>query len=399
LFVIHPDNDKIMKHLLFALALLMSLPAFAQKEDGFIPAAKILGNAPDSVFNSTNSFAAYLDNQFDNDEEILRGIFVWITKSVSYDIENMYRIHYSEQPGELVEKTFLTRKAICQGYAELFNELCHQTGIQSCVVHGYTKQNGSISNAGHAWVVAKSNDSWYCFDPTWGAGYIMEGKFVRSFSPEYFMANPAGFVVSHMPLDPMWQCLNQPVSIRDFYQGEPGDEKNDVNYAFADSIIDYLQLSRIQQYEVTLRRIEENGIRNNVILDYARFLEQTLENEELQKKYEYQKQMVDKLNEAAVHYNTGANLFNRYINFYNRQFKPAVPDNEIRQMLDGCDTELKNSRMILSGIDPFNPEMKHNLRQLLVAIQDLQHIIDIQKVFLQKYLSTSKAYRGTLFRK
>jgi transglutaminase/protease-like cytokinesis protein 3 len=153
-----------MKHLLFALALLVSLPAIAQHEDGFSTAGKILGNASDSVFNSTASFADYLDHHFDTDEDVLRGIFVWIAKSVSYDIENMYQIHYSEQPGELVEKTFLTRKGICQGYAELFNELCHQTGIQSSVVHGYTRQNGSISNAGHAWVVAKSNDSWYCFD-------------------------------------------------------------------------------------------------------------------------------------------------------------------------------------------------------------------------------------------
>ena len=388
-----------MRQFLFALALSVSLPAFAQKENGFISAEKILGNAPDSVFTSTKSFAVYLDKQFANDDDILRGIFVWIAKSVSYDIENMYRIHYSEQPCELVEKTFLTRKAICQGYAELFNELCHQTGIQSCVVHGYTKQNGSISNAGHAWVVAKSNYTWYCFDPTWGAGYITEGHFVRSFSPEYFKVNPADFVASHMPLDPMWQCLNQPLSIQDFYQGEKGRDKNDGNYAFADSIMDYLQLTRIQQYVVTLRRIEENGIRNNVILDYARFLEQTLENEELQKKYEYQKQMVDRLNEAAVHYNTGANLFNRYINFYNRQFKPAVPDNEIRQMLDGCDTELRNSNKILTEIDPFNPEMKHNLSQLAIAIEDLQYIIAMQKDFLQKYLSTSKAYRGALFRK
>jgi transglutaminase/protease-like cytokinesis protein 3 len=180
-----------MRHFLFVLVLSATLQAYAQKEDGFITAEKILVNAPDSVFNSTSSFAGYLDNHFDNDEDVLRGIFVWIAKSVSYDIENIYQIHYSEQPGELVEKTFLTRKAICQGYAELFNELCHQTGIQSSVVHGYTKQNGSISNAGHAWVVAKSNDTWYCFDPTWGAGYIMEGKFVRSFSPEYFMAYAA----------------------------------------------------------------------------------------------------------------------------------------------------------------------------------------------------------------
>ena len=333
-----------MKHLLLALALSASLMAYAQKENVFITAKKILRNAPDSVFNSTSSFASYLEKRFDNDENILRGIFVWIAKSISYDVENMYRIQYSDQPGDLIEETFLTRKAICQGYAELFNDLCHQTGIQSYVVHGYTKQNGSISNAGHAWVVAKSNDAWYCFDPTWGAGYIREGKFVRSFSSEYFMVNPEDFIASHMPLDPMWQCLDKPVSIQAFYHGERKQENKELYYAFADSINDYMQLPRIKQYQVTLRRIEENGISNSVIMDYARFLEQTLENAELQKKYEYQKQMVNKLNEAVAHYNTGANLFNRYINFYNRQFKPAVPDIEIKDMLDTSDRELKNAK-------------------------------------------------------
>jgi len=197
----------------------------------------------------------------------------------------------------------------------------------------------------------------------------------------------------------MWQCLDQPFSVQDFYLGQKKQEKYDRNYSFSDSINDYLQLTRIEQYEVTLRRIEENGIRNNVILDYARFLEQTLENEDHRKKYEYQKQMVEKLNEAAVHYNAGANQFNRYISFYNRQFKPVIPDIEIRQMLDTSDIELNNSKRILMGIDPFNQEMKQNINQLTVVVTDMLYNIDIQKGFLQKYLSTSKAYRGLLFRK
>jgi hypothetical protein len=266
-------------------------------------------------------------------------------------------------------------------------------------VHGYTKQFGSISNTGHAWIVAKNNDRWYCFDPTWGAGYISEGRFVRNFSPEYFMATPDEFITSHMPLDPMWQCLSQPFSIQDFYHGVQEQENNNVNYAFADSINDYMQLTGLEQYEVTLRRIEENGIRNSVILDYARFLEQNLENAELQKKFEYQKQMVDKLNEAVVHYNAGTTLFNRYINFFNRQFKPAKPDIEIQQMLDTCERELRSSGKILTGIDPFNQEMKQNISQLTVAVNEMLYNIDVQKAFLQKYLSTSKAFRGLLFRK
>ena len=388
-----------MKYLLFVLAFSASLMAYAQKEDRFITAEKILLNAPDSVFNSTSSFTDYLEERFVSDEDILRGIFVWIVNSISYDVENMYGLRVYEQSGELAEKTFLTRKAVCQGYAELFNELCHQTGIESYVVHGYTRQNGAISNVGHAWNVAKSNGTWYCFDPTWGAGYILEGRFVRTFSSEYFMANPEEFIYSHMPLDPMWQCLDKPFSIQDFYQGERNQERDDPDFSFVDSINAYMQLTRLQQYEVTLRRIEENEISNNVILDYARFLEQTLENVERQKTFDYQKQMVDQLNEAVDHYNTGTTLFNRYINFYNRQFKPAKPDIEIQQMLDTCERELRSSARILNGIDPFNPEMKQNISQLTIAIREMLYNIEMQKGFLRKYLSTSKAFRASLFRK
>jgi hypothetical protein len=388
-----------MRYLLFVLALLSSLSVSGQKKERFIIAEKILRDAPDSVLNSTSSFAEYLDSRFDNDEDLLGGIFVWIAESVSYDVENMYRIDFCDNPGELIEKTFLTRKAICQGYAELFNELCHKTGIQSCVVHGYTKQFGSISNNGHAWVVAKNKGTWYCFDPTWGAGYILGGKFIRSFSPEYFMVKPEDFIATHMPLDPMWQCLDQPYSIQDFYRGERKQGNEDVSFAYADSINAYMQLTRTEQYQVTLRRIEEYGIRNGIILDYAKFLEQKIENEELQKQYEYQKQMVDKLNEAVVHYNSGANLFNRYIHFYNRQFKPAIPDNEILRMLDTCSRELKNSERIISGTDPFNKEMKQNIHHLTTAIKDMQNLINEQMGFLKKYLASPRASRGTLFKR
>ena len=106
------------KHLLILLAMVFSITTIAQKE-----------------------------------EKAICGIYTWITANISYDVENMYRIKYDIKPGELAEKTFITRKAVCQGYSELFNELCQEAGITSFVVNGYTKQNGEISSMGHAWVV------------------------------------------------------------------------------------------------------------------------------------------------------------------------------------------------------------------------------------------------------
>jgi hypothetical protein len=387
-----------MKHLLFALAMLASLMVYSQKEEEFLSTEKILSGAPDSVFDSPAVFAEYLGREFNNDREVLRGIYAWTAGSISYDVENMYQNNFSDPPGDLINETFRTRKAICQGYSELFNELCHLNGIRSFVVHGYSKQNGSVRDVGHAWVAAKCDGTWYCFDPTWGAGYIMDGRFVMKFTPEYFMVAPADFIASHMPLDPMWQCLDHPYSVPDFYQGERTGEEKGAKYAYNDSIDEYMQLTRLQQYEITLRRIGENRSSNSVIRDYKRFLEQTLENARIQERFEYQKQVVDRLNNAVVHYNSAATLFNRYINFYNRQFRPSIPDNDIRTMIDTCYREIKRSGKLLTEVDPFNKQIEENLDQLSIAIRDLQFNIEKQKEFLQKYLSTSKAYRGSLFR-
>jgi transglutaminase/protease-like cytokinesis protein 3 len=144
----------------------LSFVTCAQEITGEGSIVKILAQAPDSAFSSTFSFAHFIKTRFSDDKEILTAIYFWVAKSVSYDAENMYTIHFEENPGELIEKTFRTKKAICQGYAELFNDLCKRSGIQSFVIHGYTKQHGEIQNAGHAWIIAFAGNGWFGFDPT-----------------------------------------------------------------------------------------------------------------------------------------------------------------------------------------------------------------------------------------
>jgi hypothetical protein len=387
-----------MKHLFFALALMAPLIVCAQKEDQFRETERIIRNAPREAFDSVPAFADWLRESYYTDEGILRGIFYWMGKSVSYDVENMYNYNFDKPPSVTANETFTTRKAICQGYSELFNELCRLNGITSFVVHGYSKQNGSVSDVGHAWIVAKVDGSWYCFDPTWGAGYVNNGKFYWKFSPEYFMVAPEKFITTHMPLDPMWQCLDHPWTIVDFYEGARSSDDDEPVYAFSDSISEYMQLTKLEQYAVTLRRLNESKYGNNVTKDYMRFLSETLRNAELQKTYVQQKQMVDLLNEAVAHYNSAAKLFNNYIDFYNRQFRPAIPDNQLRSMLDTCNRELVTARKLMREVEPFSRETEQNLKQLKGIVNDLQQGINKQELFLQKYLATAKANRYRLFR-
>ena len=148
---------------------------------------------------------------------------------------------------------------MCQGYAELFHELCEHSGIESYIVLGYTRQNGQVVNINHAWVVARIDTNWCFFDPTWGSGFLNNGKFTRKFTNEYFMVKPEVFIKSHMPFDPLWQCLNYPLNSRNFIQGTFPGKDTSVFFSFPDSIAAYEQLPKAGKFEAALRRVVKNG--------------------------------------------------------------------------------------------------------------------------------------------
>lgn len=52
-------------------------------------------------------------------------------------------------------------KAVCEGYAELFQYLCYSVGIQATIVRGKT------TRANHMWNAVCLDSEWYMVDPTW----------------------------------------------------------------------------------------------------------------------------------------------------------------------------------------------------------------------------------------
>ena len=60
--------------------------------------------------------------------------------------------------------------------------------------------------------------SWYFVDPTWGSGYLSDGRFVKQINNFYFMTKPKDMIRSHMPFDPLWQFLYNPVTNQEFCQ-------------------------------------------------------------------------------------------------------------------------------------------------------------------------------------
>lgn len=71
--------------------------------------------------------------------EKARGVFLWIAGNIKYDVKEFENRGIGLTDPYLVMKK---KKAMCQGYANLFKFVCDDLGIQCRVINGYTKGPG-----------------------------------------------------------------------------------------------------------------------------------------------------------------------------------------------------------------------------------------------------------------
>jgi len=174
--------------------------------------------APTSVANSVPALAAYLTKPARDEREMARAIFRWITHYVAYDLSAE---GYSFNPNLVLSR----RRAVCAGYAVLFEALAEAAGMKAEIVCGNSKKfkPGATEAAGdwvnHCWNAVQIDGQWRLVDCCWGAGHCDEGgQFVRSFSPHYFLTASEVFVFDHFPSDPRWQLLDPPISKGEYLQ-------------------------------------------------------------------------------------------------------------------------------------------------------------------------------------
>lgn len=106
-----------------------------------------------------SKFHQYIKDD-ENDWIKLYHIYDYLAKSIKYDNNYMDQSMWS---------VFFEGIGVCAGFARSFQYLARQEGIPCLMVHGYERDSfGNIGTVGHVWVMAKINDTWYQFDPTWG---------------------------------------------------------------------------------------------------------------------------------------------------------------------------------------------------------------------------------------
>ncbi|WP_372751110.1 transglutaminase domain-containing protein [Labilibaculum sp.] len=244
---------------------------------------KYVKRTPDSIANHIISLSDYLLSTAKNDEEKIRAFYMWIIHNIEY--KDQMELRYDpnllfymgsnncSSPVCVLKK----RKAVCEGFSNLFQFFCSYAGFDSYAISGYISKDRILQNrATHSWNLVKINNNWYFFDLSW-AYAILHHSGIRSKANEYFMLSPEEFIMSHFPIIPMWQFLENPISLAQFNAGDEEIKKHLNNapktYVYLDSLLQFNQLSRAEQYLKTAREIHKTNPNNkfNLAIEYYRY--------------------------------------------------------------------------------------------------------------------------------
>jgi hypothetical protein len=177
--------------------------------------------APKKVEGSIPTLAEYLIRPCKTSKEKTRAIFRWVTDRIVYNVEGLYSGKLGDNSATAV---LANRKAVCEGYANLFLALCQHAKVEAVKISGHAHVKGMIAKSNgrnlpgipHSWNAVKINGRWHLVEPTWGAGSLRNNKYVQEFNEYYFLPAHDQLIFSHFPKDTRWQLLPKTVSLKEF---------------------------------------------------------------------------------------------------------------------------------------------------------------------------------------
>jgi len=297
------------------------------------------------------------------DHEKIRAFYVWIAYNINYDT----RLFFSQDPNPDTQepgKIMQSRKAVCQGYSELFRELCSLSNIRCYVVNGYNKSDGRFIGSGHSWNIAYINDNWKLFDVTWGAGVVSnDRKYIRSFSENYFMPDPLNFLNDHYPLDPMWQLVNNPVILKDFKneRWKPASILKDGNFNFNDTIAEWESADALSRKVISGKRMVRFNPGDQIAAQYLTLAQ---------------------LDQANTYFGYGNTILDTL--FPSSKNKP-VPISETDNVIAKLDSVMNfylQAESLYKNIKPQSPDEMSLLKNNMKALENNKELIRQQRALL-----------------
>jgi len=197
-----------------------------------------------SHLNSIESISKKILEDFTTEEDRVRAAFTWVAINIEYDAykKNPFKSrseiisYYSEYDlkrilrkkiQQKIKNILTSKKGVCQDYSLIFNKLCKRIGVPVQSIIGFSR-NG-INDIGnkqsfkdHMWNAVYVNNEWKLIDVTWAVGHynFETNRYVTHFNDYYFFPPPHEFINHHFPENPIWQLLENKVTI-DFFFSSP----------------------------------------------------------------------------------------------------------------------------------------------------------------------------------
>lgn len=172
-----------------------------------------LGPMQDS---SLGAIARSLTGLCHNQAEMVHAYYYWMAINIEFDCKAWHHPAGQNNSATLVLQE---RKAVAEGYAETFRQLCGLGHIPCQTVRGWAKSFpsdiGTVRDRQrHCWNIVSINDRWYAMDVAWAAGGT--DKKVRHFTKEYsdawYGTNRRLFALCHYPDNKRQQILDTPLT-------------------------------------------------------------------------------------------------------------------------------------------------------------------------------------------
>jgi Transglutaminase-like superfamily len=187
----------------------------------------IVASITPDIENSIKSVAEYIAGQESDPYLRIKALHDYVINRVSYDF---HALEVGVLPPQDAQTVFLTRKAVCGGYANLFMALSKAININTVVIQGDIRQdlappnliststgklNSSVKSTLHAWNAVEVADNWQLVDTTWDDSNSDQN--LPLYKSDYLMPSPEVMIIDHFPDWSDWQLLHHPVS-RDYFE-------------------------------------------------------------------------------------------------------------------------------------------------------------------------------------
>ncbi|WP_420602968.1 transglutaminase domain-containing protein [Flagellimonas sp.] len=380
---------------------------------------KVSRRIPDSL-TTIDEISHFLTDKLEHTDEKVRALHIWITHNIKYDLNQINNVVGYGSYDEMVQETINSRKGICGHYAQLFYHLCKSIGVKSYVISGYTREEGSsqISDLNHAWNAVQIRNDYFFIDNTAAAGYLNDkGEYVHDFSDEYFLISPREFIYTHVPFDPLWQFLNNPITHFEFAAKDFSKLNIEGDFSYKDSIKQINELGKVRQIEKSIQRIKRFGIANKHIREEIRENNELIENQKYSVFVSKYNSINSKVNAFKDDINDAITYSNMFINYMNRGFKkPKVDDETIKSIIENTNTffyrgkeGLKdckdkiwslsyngNSHIKRKQSEDHKKELLSFITELEFKILEVEPVIQRNTKYSEKYLKTWKPFRFTV---